>query len=350
MKLLFITRKYPPAVGGMENVSFALANEFSQHTDTTTIAWGGPQLYWPLFAAIAFLQSCFLIPRKKITHLHLGDGLLSPLGCLLKFIFKIKCSVTIHGLDITSTMPLYQLIAPRCVGLLDRIICISRATRDECIQRGINPQKCTVIPNGVYTKDFKLSTSLKDLESITGKPLVNKKILVTVGRLVKRKGVYWFIQKVFHRLSEDYIYIVVGHGPEKLRIQRLVSSLNLDDRIIMLGKISDHDVKKIYNTAHLFIMPNIYVPGDMEGFGVVALEASSSGLPVIASAIDGITDAVVDNQNGLLLQHNINLWIKKIPETINKKVFSRQKVSRWTDQNYNWSVIGSKYINTLANQ
>ncbi|MGH7204355.1 MAG: hypothetical protein ACREHC_07965, partial [Candidatus Levyibacteriota bacterium] len=99
--MLFITRKYPPMIGGLEQLSYALAKEFKRNTNTTLITWGKSQKYLPFFLPFAFLKTVYLIPTKKITHLHLGDALLAPLGLLLKYMFGIKTSVTVAGLDIT---------------------------------------------------------------------------------------------------------------------------------------------------------------------------------------------------------------------------------------------------------
>src|SRR5437867_1040658 len=197
MKLLYITRKYPPMVGGMEQLSFALAKEFSQQVHTTLITWGKSQKYLPYFICIAFFKALYLIPRKKIDHLHIGDGLLSPLGLLLKKIFGIKTTITIAGLDITFTFPGYQFIIPKCIARMDKVICISNATLKECIKRGIPKEKCIMIPCGVYPEALSVQADRSDLEQILGKKIASKKVMITVGRLVKRKGVYWFVQHVF---------------------------------------------------------------------------------------------------------------------------------------------------------
>src|SRR5256885_11993796 len=201
MKLLFITRKYPPMIGGMEKLSYALAKEFSQQTDATLITWGKSQKFLPYFIPLAFFKSLFLISTKKIEHIHIGDGLLSPLGLLLKTIFGIKTTITIAGLDITFNFPGYQFIVPRCIAKLDKIVCISNSTLDECIKRGIPKEKCVVIPCGVYPEDFIVKANRQDLSKIINKDVKQKKVIITVGRLVPRKGVYWFIDKVMPKLD-----------------------------------------------------------------------------------------------------------------------------------------------------
>lgn len=343
MRLLYITRKYPPMVGGMEKLSYALAKEFSEQTETTLITWGKSQKYLPYFIVMAFIKSLYLIPIKKIDHIHIGDGLLSPLGLALKTLFGIKTTITIAGLDITFDFPGYQLIVPRCVAKLDKVICISSSTRDECINRSIQKEKCVVIPCGVYPEDWRVKAKRKDLEKIVGMTVTNKKVLITVGRLVKRKGVYWFIENVMPKLDKDVMYLVIGDGPEREWIIDLVKSLFLQDRVFLLGKVSDKKLKIIYNTADLFIMPNIHVDNNIEGFGIVAIEASSAGLPVIASDMEGISSAVMNGRTGRLVE---SMRPRQFVNAINNTDdFKRQEVSRTTKKNYSWNKIGEEYIN-----
>jgi len=346
MKLLYITRKYPPMIGGMEKLSFALAKEFSQQTNTTLIVWGKSQKYLPYFLLMAFVKSVYLISAKKIDHIHIGDGLLSPLGLVLKYLFGIKTSITIAGLDITFDFPGYQLLIPRCVAQLNKVICISESTRKECIKRGVPEKKCYVIPCGVYPEDWVIKATRTDLEKIVGLGLKNKKVIITVGRLVKRKGVYWFIKNIIPELKSNIIYLVIGDGEEKERISNLIKNLKLDDQILLLGQISDKNLKIIYNTADLFIMPNIKIDNNVEGFGIVAIEASSTGLPVIASDMEGISSAVINGKTGNLIE---SMKKQQFVNAINNThKFKRQEVTQITKKNYSWKAIGEEYIKTIS--
>jgi len=330
----------------MEKLSFALAQEFFTLVDTTLITWGGSQKYLPTIIPYFFFKALYLIPTKKIDHLHIGDALLSPLGLLLKTIFQIKTTVTVMGLDVTFDFPGYQFIIPRCLKRYDKIICISNATREECIKRGIPAEKCVVIPCGVYPEEWKIQASESDLEKIIGRSVIDTKVIITVGRLVKRKGVYWFIENVLPKLARNILYVVVGNGPEKERIEDLIKRLDLKDKVILMGKISDHDLKIIYNTASLFVMPNIKVDNNIEGFGIVAIEASSTGLPVIASDIEGISSAVINNKTGNLIE---NKNVQQFMESTNKiDSFNRKEVAEITRKNYSWKTIGKEYINAIS--
>jgi glycosyltransferase involved in cell wall biosynthesis len=342
VNLLFITRKYPPSVGGMEKVSYDLSNELSKKIPTTIISWGGPQKWLFYFLPKAFFQSLFFIPSKKITNIHLADGLLAPLGLALKIITRRKVTVTVHGLDITYKNKLYQAIIPYCLSKLDKIVCISSATKNECIKRGVPANKCTVIPWGVYPNEFKIKATRKALEKIAGMELKNKKVLITVGRLVKRKGVSWFIENVMPKLDSNYIFLVAGSGPERTDIQNVIKAQNLKDRVKLLGKVSDLDKKILYNTADVFVMPNIKVEGDIEGFGIVAIEASSVGLPVVASNLEGIRDAIINGKTGYLIESGANTnWANNIlrAESLNKN-----SVALSEENKYSWTQISNQYI------
>lgn len=347
MNLLFITRKYPPMVGGMENLSYALSKEFSKNVNATSLTWGGSQKYLLYVLISFFIKSLILIPSKKITHIHLGDALLAPLGLLLKTIFPgIKVTTTVCGLDITFDFLPYQLIVPRCVSKLDKAICISNLTLNECLKRGIPKNKCTVITCGVYPQDFRVKAKKENLGKITGiKKITDKKILITVGRLVPRKGVYWFIKNVFLKLGKEYVYLVVGDGPERPKIEGLIKDLDLNDRVKLLGKLPDKDLKVIYNTADKFVMPNVRIKDDVEGFGIVAVEASSAGLPVIASDLQGIKDAVLPNRTGFLVKpENPDDFVEKIV----KSSLPKELIKRSVDAYYSWDVIIKKYRQNFA--
>ncbi len=338
MKLLFITRKYPPSIGGMEKVNYILSQELSEVVDTTIIFWGKSQKYLPLFMVYFFFKASYLIWRKKITNVHLGDALLSPLGLLLKKLFHVKCSVTVHGLDITYKLPIYQWIVPKCVSKLDKIICISKATLNECVPRGIPVEKCSVITWGVYPREFYTNANRADLEKIVGQTLTNKKVMVTVGRLVQRKGVYWFIKNVMPKFDNSYIYVVIGDGEQREAILNLINELDLSKQVLLLGKVTDDALKIIYNTADTFVMPNIKVDGDIEGFGIVALEAMSAGLPVIAANIEGIPDVGVN----LVESGDSNGFYEACIRSASK--IPKQEIIKLIENNFQWKAIVNQYV------
>ena len=175
----------------------------------------------------------------------------------------------------------------------------------------------------------------------------NKIILLTVGRLIKRKGVYWFVNKVLSKLPNRVIYIVVGDGPERKRIEYLIFKRRLQDRVFLLGKITDRDLNYAYHLADIFVMPNIKVSGDYEGFGMVAVEASCCSLPIVASACEGIMDSVKEGVNGLLVQpRDSEEFIDKLNYIIKRKEARNnmgKKGREYVLRNYDWRKVIKEY-------
>ncbi|MGD9173976.1 MAG: glycosyltransferase family 4 protein [Desulfobacterales bacterium] len=346
---LFITRNYPPKIGGLEAYSFNLIHEFEQKNQTykITLTKSNRHLIW--FFPYSLLKALHICWKQNLTNIHLCDALLSPIGILLKLLTQAKISVSVVGLDITFHNFFYQLLIPRCVRQLDQVICISRATRDECTSRGIPSRRCTVIPIGINPNDAYLPFSKEDvrheLEKKVDVSVQYRKVLLTVGRLVKRKGVAWFVEHVMPQLDARYLYLIVGAGPEKDRIQQLVARYQLEDCVFLMGKRSNAERNILLNASDMFIMPNITVPGDVEGFGIVAIEAGSCGLPVIASNLQGIRDAVLDGQSGILVEErNANAYMT----AIQNMQLDREQIRTTVISTFNWATIYDQYYETLV--
>ena len=342
--ILFITRNYPPKVGGLEEYSYHLIKEFEAHEITfkITLSKSIKHLIW--FLPYSFLKALYLIRKHSVQHVHLCDGLLSPVGLLLKFLTNAKVTVTIHGLDITYDNPFYQMFIPRCVTKLDGVVCVSHSTRDECLRRIMPCPNYTVIPNGIRPNQLYLAPPKnklrRKLESLIGISIKNKKILFTIGHLVKRKGVAWFVKNVMLRLEDSCLYVVAGEGPERGTIQDIVDQYDLQCRVLLLGEISNEDRKLIYNASDIFIMPNITVPGDVEGFGIVTLEAGSCGLPVVASNIQGLRDAVMDGKTGYLVaEGDVGGFVSRITDMNLKK----DQIRKTVNSTFDWAKIYKDY-------
>jgi len=362
MKILFITRSYPPIIGGMEEVSYQLANSLSRLAPTHVIANKKGKKFLPLFLPWALVRGLISVKLDGIKIVHLGDGLLTPLGAVIKTICKVPATVTVHGLDVVYPNKIYQYLITRGLKKMDHVIAVSQNTLNECFKRGINPQKCSVIPNGVDPSKFKTSISKNQLRQKLsrdiGIDLKNRKILISVGHLVKRKGFAWFVENVLPKLNKNTLYFIIGgyghqsQGNEVEKINQLIKRLGLEKRAFLMGLISDEQLRTFYNVADLLIMPNIKTRGDREGFGIVILEAASCGLLTIASDVDGIKETLKDGQNGFLVESkNSNSFIAKINELLSApQVKSRlEKKAKKYVENYNWEKIAFLYLKTVRN-
>lgn len=353
MRILFIARAYPPTTGGMERFAYDLQAALSNTSEVQLIKWGGRKLYLPVVLPLMFIKASYRLMARPVDVIHVQDGLLAPMGLLLKVLFNKPLTVVIHGLDITYGNRLYQAVVPRCLMRADKIFCISQAAAQEVRKRHIPGDKVEVIPLGI-TDDLFMSKRLqakKHLSKALTQNLENKILLLTVGRLVKRKGVHWFVSEVLPSLSKSYprvVYIVVGEGEYREAIERAVQKAGLQSRVLLLGRADDRLLKQIYNAADIFIMPNMPVKGDMEGFGRVLLEAALCKLPIVASALEGIKDAITPGQNGVLVHPKDKAqYLKAISQFIKNKDRARKfgaKSRSYTLQRYSWPAVSQQYL------
>ena len=346
--LLVITRNFPPQRGGLEAYSYHLTRELARHMPVRVVALrkSKPHLVW--FLPLAFVSSLHFVRAGGIRRVHICDAALAPIGLMIKVLSGAKVTASAHGLDVTFSNPVYQGLISACLARLDAVVCVSRATRDECLKRGVARQRCHVIPNGVDPGQVSSlahhDEMIRSLGGTLGYDLRGKKVLLTVGRLVKRKGVAWFVENVVPRLGEGYVYVVVGAGPERDAIANAVRRNHLTGRVVLAGPQPDSIRNLLFHSAHAFIMPNILVVGDIEGFGIAALEAGACGLPVIASRLQGIPDAVVDGVTGHLVEaQDADAFIARLASLdLDRKRIRAEVVDR-----FSWGRIGAAYAALL---
>lgn len=354
MKILFITRRYPPSVGGMENFAYDLRSSLSEEIDTSLVKYGGPNKYLIFVIPYLFLLSFVRLATNHIELIHIQDGLLSPLGFLLSKIFNKPYTVVLHGLDITYENVAYQKLIPPVVARAENVFCISQATAEEAQKRGISHNKIKIIPLGITDDHY---GRRKDAHKIILEELQidvrDNPFLLTVGRLVKRKGVAWFVGEVMPELIKKYPtlqYLIPGDGNDKENIENVINKKDLTKNVKLLGRVEDEVISALYNEASVFVMPNIPVKGDMEGFGRVLLEASLCQIPIVASGIEGIKDAIEDGRNGVLLEpYDKESFIKEITNFLENKDYAEEfgtKSRKYSIDKFNWKNISNNYIKT----
>lgn len=362
MKVLFITRKYPPQIGGMEKYSKGLIENIDCQKRLIALKRSQWHLIW--FIPYSIIKGFFM--SRDCDLIYFCDSFMAMAGVILKFLTKKPVLITAHGLDVTYSNPLYQFIIVRQLKHLDKIICVSNSTIDECVKRNVPKEKCLFIPNGVdfYKSDalsslhksrlsyLKIKSSYKKyLFKYCKKQMKKRKALITVGRLIKRKGVAWFVKNVVPNLDESIDYLVVGSGNDASRIKSLIAKQKLQNRVFLLGRLSETELKRVCFASDLFVMPNIKIKNDLEGFGIVAIEASNWGLPVLASDIEGIKDAIKNTKNGVLVETmNTKLFIRQINKFLNDpdraRLFARNSFE-YNTKHYSWDRICGKYLSVF---
>jgi phosphatidylinositol alpha-1,6-mannosyltransferase len=356
--ILFITRKYPPSVGGMQKQSFELTSRVQILHKSYVIPWRRSQAFLPWFLLFSMVKACWILLTKNVELIHLGDALLSPCGYLLGRIFRTPVAVTVHGRDIVFRFKPYQIVVLWSLKRLDRIICVSTSTQQTIFERGIPPRITAVIPNGIDigSSPFRQGTdfhepAVRALENSIGRSLSGETILLSVGRLVARKGVDYFIREMLPaivRTKKEVMYLVVGEGSHQGSIERSIQERKLDKHVLHFKKVDEILLWSFYRIADIFVMPNIRVEGDMEGFGIVALEAGLAGLPVVASNLEGIKDAIKHGENGYLIDAgNSEEFVSAIIDLIedpSKRENMGKKARKFVVSHFNWDDIAKRYL------
>jgi glycosyltransferase involved in cell wall biosynthesis len=351
MKILFISRAYPPVTGGIENQNYALSVWLPKISETHTLANTRGKKFLPFFLPYAIFYA--LLHARKYDVILLGDGVLGILGFIVKLFYpKQKVVSIVHGLDLTFKNSFYQsLWVKMFLPGLDACFAVSTETRATAIQQGLAPEKVFVIPNGVDLVYTPLHHHRDSLSQLLKRDLSETVVLLTAGRLAKRKGANWFIREVLPQLPSNTLYVLAGDGPERTAIEESIKELSLESRVILLGRVSDDDRALLLHTVDIFVQPNIPVPGDMEGFGIAVIEASLLGRPVVASNLEGLKDAIIEERNGKLVTPlDVDAWVEVLTPLIQSKEARQtlgQKAHQYTLDHYHWEKISQLYIETL---
>lgn len=350
VKILFISRAYPPVIGGIEKQNYEIGKALAAITRTDIIANTRGKWLLPIFLPYALLRA--LLGIRNYDAVLLGDGVLGILGYLLKLVTAKPVVCIVHGLDLTYRNALYQklwinVFLPR----MDRLIAVGNATIHQGTLRGLPESKFVFIPNGVTAAATPAPCSRRALEDALHIK-VHDHIILTLGRLVKRKGVVWFIENVIKRLDADITYIIAGTGREESAIRSTIYTHHLQDRVLYVGGVSERDKELLFCTADIFVQPNINVAGDMEGFGLVVLEAATHGRVVIASRLEGLQDAIVDGENGYLVDSgDADAYQARIESVLNDstaRAAAGKRARQFVIDHYAWPLMASKYLETLS--
>jgi phosphatidylinositol alpha-1,6-mannosyltransferase len=302
------------------------------------------------------------ISKKNIDHVMVGHIL--PLGTAVlvcsKFL-NIKYSVFLHGMDICFALKQTRKrqLAIKILTHADSIICANSYVKDTV--KNIVPEKenkriKTVNPG--IAKNIYSPPEKKEMNNLKNKyDLQNDSILFSIGRIVERKGFDKAIEAMPAILKEknDVIYVIAGAGPDEPLLQNKIKELDPDiqKKILILGKISDDEKWCWLHLCDVFLMPSRDINGDLEGFGIVYLEANLAGKPAVGGDTGGVRDAISHGVNGYLADPNDPKSIaEKVTTLLNNKKL-QEEVGRKGRQRaineFNWKKQAEKIYKHLKN-
>lgn len=320
---LFITRKFPPAVGGMETLAENVWHGLrSAEESPVLIAHGGSVPVTLLWLPGALIRMLLLVLRGRVGRVLCGDVLLYAVVGPLLWLTRTRHAVMAMGLDVTYDSELYRRTVLPVFRRAPSVLAISEATADAVRSAGVPGDRVRVLALGVRDPQVD-SDQVRASRAELHRQLdldEDRLVLLTLGRLVPRKGVAWFLTNVVPRLADEVDYVIAGDGPDRELIEQRVGELGVGDRVHVLGKVSDDQRNLLMRGADVFVQPNIPVPGDMEGFGLVAIEAAMSGTLVVASDLEGLRDAVADGVTGhLVAPSDARAWQDRLGEVLSDR-------------------------------
>ncbi|MEZ4769045.1 MAG: glycosyltransferase family 4 protein [Caldilineales bacterium] len=228
--------------------------------------------------------------RYDILHVHwpMPQGLM---GVVARWAGGGRLVATFYGADLVMSRrfpfvrPLVRSFARRCA----EVAAISSYTAREVRQStGISPR---VIPYGIAMPP--------ENQAWPAQP----GMILTVGRLVARKGHAYLIEAMARLDAPDAHLVIVGEGHERPDLESRVRALQLKDRVTFAGRVSDAELNRLYQSCQVFVLPAIVdSSGDTEMLGMVSLEAMRYGKPVVATRVGGIADIVQDRTTGLMVE------------------------------------------------
>src|SRR6516164_5679072 len=222
---------------------------------------------------------------------------LLPFAVIASRLFRAKRVLLIYGID--AWKPTGRRLSDRLVARMDSVISISGFTKQRFLSWStIREDQVSLLPNAIHLEKYGIGEKPCYLEQRYG--LAGKKVLMTLGRLQRnegQKGIDEMLEVLPALVAEekDLVYLIAGDGDDRPRLEGKAASLGLGKSVIFAGRVAEAEKADHYRLADVFAMA-----GRQEGFGFVFLEAMASGIPVVASSLDGSREAVLDGELGEL--------------------------------------------------
>lgn len=325
-RILLVTRNLPPLVGGMERLNWHMADELSRHADVHVVGPAGAARHCPQaveltevplrplwkFLAASALQARRIARAWRPDIVLAGSGLTAPAAYLSARAVRARSAAYIHGLDITVRHAVYQGCWLPAIRRIDTILVNSTPTRSLAIDAGVSAGRISIVPPGVALREQPASDTARRV-FLDRYDLQGRRILLSVGRLTSRKGLKEFVLQALPQVvvrHPDATLVVIGDVPGQALsaeaqtprcILEAAQQAGVAGHVKMLGVVDDATLDAAFDCSSVHIFPIRHVPGDPEGFGMVAIEAAAHGLPTVAFATGGVVDAVASGRSGLLV-------------------------------------------------
>lgn len=323
-RVLLITRNLPPMRGGMERLNRHMAIELAREFDVAVVGPRGgraflpegigidevtPSPLWAFFAG-AMWRGQRAARRFRPDVVLAGSGLAAPFAWFTARWVGARAVVYVHGLDLIAEHPVFRWLWRPFIRRADLCVANSANTAQLARSIGVAAKRITIVHPGVDMPQRQaIPNDFRTRFDVGGRPM-----LLSVGRLIARKGLLEFVERAMPQVVAafpDVSLVVLGdETPDLLqgssvglgeRIRQCATSLGIAANIQFIGPQDDATLAMAYRSADVHVFPVRDLPGDVEGFGMVAVEAAAHGLPTVAFAVGGVPDAVGEGVSGVCI-------------------------------------------------
>jgi glycosyltransferase involved in cell wall biosynthesis len=351
-KILHIGKYYPPDAGGIESVTYALAkgaalhghdvrvlcfatnpaNAFTSLVDNVLVVRAPISfiLHSQPFSFWYFIFSLRLSKDADLVHLHTPNML----GLFCAFFLKKNVRLIVHWhSDVIDKGILGVLLSPFEYLLLRKANSIVGTSRPYVVASktlSSFQDKVKILPIGVV--DPRSVPASPPLSANLFNIIAGKRVLLSVGRLVPYKG-FDVLIRAASSIPQDVVILIVGSGPLHYQLQQLIDFLEVKDRVILAGRLSDSDLHALFRIAIIYCLPSVT---RAEAFGVVLVEAMGYGLPIVSSSIpgSGVSWVNQDGVSGLNVPVGNSLQLAIACNAILNNDSLRRKLSEGARQRY----------------
>lgn len=282
--------------------------------------------------------------------IHAHDWLVFWAAKVLKHSYNLALIYTIHATEKGRNNGLYNELQSYINNVewystfeAWKVIACSKYMREEIKNIFQLPEdKIEVINNGVKVEDFEIKIDKEFKENYV---LENEKLIFYVGRLVKEKGIDNLLEAFSIALKDDFNLklVIAGKGPYENNLKEMAYNLNISNKVLFTGYISDENRNKLYKIADLSVFPSTYEP-----FGIVALEAMAAKTPLITSNAGGFNEFIKDGYNALKFEAGDSYDLAAaILRTFRNEREARLRADRAYKEiinNFNWEKIAEQTI------
>lgn len=322
-KVVLVTGVFPPGIGGMQNYYYNLSKHTKHHITVLASDYKnsasfdrdqpfqiirgsfmrGEQVDFTSWGRLfRYVRRTLRNEEPDVTVY--GYVLIGFIGLLFRIFGGRRYVISTHGMDMLMFRKYIGLnqIVKLILRKADGVLTNSEFTRRLVEEYGVDSSRIGLVNPGV---EAIFNRQEKNPELLKQHDLVGKHVILTVGRLVTRKGHDRVIESMpaILRQLPNAVYVIVGDGPERGRLEQLAKKTGVSEAVRFIGNVSGSEqLNEYYNLADQFIMAcRELEEGDVEGFGIVYLEAASAGIPVIAGKSGGASEAVLDGVTGLIV-------------------------------------------------